>query len=231
MHSQCKTGRGILGRTEGYCLYGRDGVSKAKVWLELNLARDPKNTKKGFHRYICQKRVKKMYYVWWTWLANWEQQTRCCCCWWFFASSLFPHLLSGARQGLREQSPSHCERGSDLRPPEEPAETCLSLWDLTRCIPKSQGDLVDVVIKPLPMVFEKSWQSREIPDEKGKHCTHLKKGRKGDPSELSASPLCLGRSWNKQILLGLKTTCWWRCPFSMQKHWTLWSLKSPFQPK
>ena len=28
----------------------RDGVRRAKAWLRLNLAKDPKNNKKGFYR-------------------------------------------------------------------------------------------------------------------------------------------------------------------------------------
>ena len=34
----------------------RDGVRKAKAQLELNLARDAKKNKKGFYRYLNQKR-------------------------------------------------------------------------------------------------------------------------------------------------------------------------------
>ncbi|KAK4830538.1 hypothetical protein QYF61_011676 [Mycteria americana] len=37
----------------------RDGVRKAKVQMELNLARDAKNNKKGFYRYVSQKRKVK----------------------------------------------------------------------------------------------------------------------------------------------------------------------------
>jgi len=37
----------------------RDGVRKAKVWMELNLARDAKSNKKGFSRYVSQKRKVK----------------------------------------------------------------------------------------------------------------------------------------------------------------------------
>ncbi|KFQ61370.1 hypothetical protein N334_04214, partial [Pelecanus crispus] len=37
----------------------REGVRKAKVQLELNLARDVKNNKKGFYRYVNQKRKVK----------------------------------------------------------------------------------------------------------------------------------------------------------------------------
>ncbi|KFR00948.1 hypothetical protein Y956_13862, partial [Nipponia nippon] len=37
----------------------KDGISKAKAWLELNLVRDAKNNKKGFYRYINQKKKVK----------------------------------------------------------------------------------------------------------------------------------------------------------------------------
>ncbi|KFZ59181.1 hypothetical protein N338_00715, partial [Podiceps cristatus] len=37
----------------------RDRVRKAKACMELNLARDVKNSKKGFYRYVSQKRKVK----------------------------------------------------------------------------------------------------------------------------------------------------------------------------
>ena len=43
----------------------RDEVRRAKAWLELNLARDAKNNKKGLHRYVNQKRkVKASVHAW-----------------------------------------------------------------------------------------------------------------------------------------------------------------------
>ncbi len=36
-----------------------EGIRKAKAQLELNLARDVKNNKKGFFRYIGQQRKMK----------------------------------------------------------------------------------------------------------------------------------------------------------------------------
>ena len=40
----------------------REGIRTAKAQLELNLARDVKNNKKGFFRYIRQQRkMKEMY--------------------------------------------------------------------------------------------------------------------------------------------------------------------------
>jgi len=37
----------------------RDGVRKAKVQLQQNLAKNVKNNKKGFYRYVSQKREVK----------------------------------------------------------------------------------------------------------------------------------------------------------------------------
>jgi len=37
----------------------RDGVRKAKVQMELNLARDARNNKKACYRYVSQKRKVK----------------------------------------------------------------------------------------------------------------------------------------------------------------------------
>jgi len=37
----------------------RDGVRRAKAWLELNLARDAKDNKKRFYRCVTQKRKVK----------------------------------------------------------------------------------------------------------------------------------------------------------------------------
>lgn len=37
----------------------RDGVRRAKVKLELNLAKDVKNNKRGIYKYVNQKRKVK----------------------------------------------------------------------------------------------------------------------------------------------------------------------------
>ncbi|KFP18135.1 hypothetical protein Z169_02708, partial [Egretta garzetta] len=59
LHRQWKQGQASWEEYRDTARLCRDGVRKAKVQLELNLARDAKNNKKGFYRYVSQKRMVK----------------------------------------------------------------------------------------------------------------------------------------------------------------------------
>jgi len=98
----------------------RDELRRARSQLELNLAKDSKNNKKGFYRYVNHKRKVKECLPphpdeqdcqtgnsgqgegWGT------QQVFCLSLHW---QPLFPHLWSGwtTRWGLEGQRPSHCK--------------------------------------------------------------------------------------------------------------------------
>ncbi|KFQ86553.1 hypothetical protein N337_12956, partial [Phoenicopterus ruber ruber] len=59
MHKQWKQGRVSWEEYRDAARLCRDEVRKAKARLELNLARDTKNNKKAFYRYVNQKRKVK----------------------------------------------------------------------------------------------------------------------------------------------------------------------------
>ncbi|KFV39560.1 hypothetical protein N328_00917, partial [Gavia stellata] len=59
MHRQWKQGQVSWEEYRDTAQLGRDGFRKAKVQLELNLARDTKNNKQAFYRYVSQKRKVK----------------------------------------------------------------------------------------------------------------------------------------------------------------------------
>ncbi|KFQ50610.1 hypothetical protein N334_03009, partial [Pelecanus crispus] len=59
LHRQWKQGQVSWEEYREAAWWCREGVRKAKAQLELNLARDVKNNKKGFYRYVNQKRKVK----------------------------------------------------------------------------------------------------------------------------------------------------------------------------
>jgi len=67
--------------------------------------------------------------------------------------------------------------------------------------PRVPRELADVIVKPRSVIFERSWQSGEVPGDwkKGSILPIFQKARKQDSgtTDLSASPLCFGRSWSR----------------------------------
>ncbi|KFQ63779.1 hypothetical protein N334_06073, partial [Pelecanus crispus] len=59
LHRQWKQGQVSWEEYREAAQFCGDGVGKAKAQLELNLARDVKNNRKGFYRYVSQKRKAK----------------------------------------------------------------------------------------------------------------------------------------------------------------------------
>ncbi|KFO69866.1 hypothetical protein N303_00632, partial [Cuculus canorus] len=59
LHRQCKQGQGTWDVYRDAAQFCREEVRKAMEQLELNLAREAKTNKKGFYRYINQRRNVK----------------------------------------------------------------------------------------------------------------------------------------------------------------------------
>ena len=55
LHRQWKQGQVSWEEHRDTARLCRDGVRRAKVWLELNVARDARSNKKGLYRYVRQK--------------------------------------------------------------------------------------------------------------------------------------------------------------------------------
>jgi len=169
----------------------RDEVRKAKAHLDFNLARDGKNNNKGFYTYVSQKRkvkenilplrskTRKLETV--------EKEKA------EVLNNYFTSVFTGNLSSHTSQvdGPHDGDWGGKISPTIREDQVHDHLRNLN--ISNSMGpdemycrvlrELADVVAKLLFTVFEKSWQSGEVPGDwkKGIITSIFNKSRKEDP--------------------------------------------------
>ncbi|GAB0185748.1 mitochondrial enolase superfamily member 1 [Grus japonensis] len=167
----------------------REQVRKAKALIEISLARDVKNNKKSFYRYVSDKRrmrenVGPLRNEMGALVTQDMEKAEVLND--FFASVFTGKSLSHTAQGTEGRDWGNAE-------PPTVGEDQVGEYLRNLKVHKAMGpdelhpqvlrELADEVARPLAIIFEKSWQAGEVPTDwkRGNKTPIFKKGKKEDP--------------------------------------------------